>query len=720
MKKNLIFVFLFVLSLNCFVNVSIAQTNKIDPYSITVNPALYPKNVRLIDWIPSTNDIAYSLDFVELQRKTFPSKKISTIINLEQFNEIFTQLLNDKGEKRTALRRLPNIEWTDKNTFSFVAQNSLFKFDISNNKIEVINSWNPNAENIDQFPNNNLSAYTIENNLFISQNSKQHQITDNLENVVSGQSVHRQEFGIDKGTFWSPEGNFLAFYHMDESMVTDYPIVDITAKVAENKPIKYPMTGQTSHHVKLGIYNVNTKSVFYINTGEPLEQYLTSITWAPDEKHVYIGVLNRAQNHLKLNKYDIESGNLVKTLFEEKSDKYVEPLDPMHFIPGQNNQFLWFSQRDGYRHLYLYDTEGKLIKQVTSGNWIVYDIIGFDSKSNNLFLHTSKDSPIEKHVYSVDLKNYRLRKLSADKGTHRAKFNTNGNYFIDTYSNLEVPVRVNVVDNKAKIIEVFHEDLETLSDIRMPKTEIFTIQNEGVDLYCRVIKPVDFDSLKKYPVMIYVYGGPHAQLITESWLGGAGLFLNYFALEGYIVFTLDNRGSANRGFEFETALHRNMGSVEIDDQMKGVEYLLSQPYVDKNRIGVQGWSYGGYMSIMLMLKHPEIFKVGVAGGPVTDWKYYEAMYGERYMGTPENNADGYSNSSLLNKISDLEGRLLVIHGSIDPVVVWQHSLALLEQSVKDKKHIDYFVYPTHEHNVSGRDRGHLHEKIFRYFQDFLK
>lgn len=718
MKKLLSLILVFVLGFtSLFLE---AQINQIDPYSIVVNPALYPKNLRIADWIPNTNDVAYSLDFVELHRKSFPSKRTSLILNLEQFNEIYTQTEDEKGDKRTSLRRLPNVEWVDNNSFMFTVQNSLFIFDIPNKKIGLVNSWNPKAENLDQFSGKNLSAYTLENNLYLSLNGNQIQLTENKANVVSGQSVHRQEFGITKGTFWSPNANFLAYYHMDESMVSDYPIVDVTSIVAENKPIKYPMAGQKSHHVKLGIYNLKTKTIIYVNTGEPLDQYLTSITWSPDEKYIFIGVLNREQNHLKLNKYDVVSGDFVKTLFEEKSDKYVEPLDPMYFIPNNNNQFLWFSQRDGYRHLYLYDIDGKLLKQVTSGNWVVYDIIGFDNKSNNVFIYTAKDSPIEKHIYAVDLKNNKLRKLSNDKGTHRAKFNTAGTFFIDTYSNLEVPVRVNIVDNKGKFVDVLHEDLETLSHLQMPKTEIFTIQNQGVDLYCRIIKPADFDPLKKYPVMIYVYGGPHAQMITESWLGGAGLFLNYFAQQGYIVFTLDNRGTANRGFEFETAIHRNLGAIEVEDQMKGVEYLMSKPYVDKERIGVQGWSYGGYMTIMMMLKHPEIFKVGVAGGPVTDWKYYEVMYGERYMGTPENNPLGYSNSSLLNKLSSLDGRLLIIHGSIDPVVVWQHSLVLLEQSVKDKKQIDYFVYPTHEHNVSGRDRGHLHEKIFLYFKDFLK
>ena len=722
MKKSFFSLLMFVcVSIVFLYTDTYAQNKKLDPYSITTNAALYPQRIRLLDWIPETNDIAFSKDMSTLYRTSYPSKKTETIVTANELSKLLAPFVAEFDRSLGNMARLPFPQWKDQNIFLFQHANMYFAYDVSKKNLEKLNSWTDEAESLDFCTENNIMAYTKGNNLFIAVEGKEIAVTNETEpGIKMCNYVHREEFGIKKGTFWSPKGNYLAFYRMDESEVTDYPLVDVTARVAEYVPEKYPMAGMTSHYVTLGVYDINSGKTVFMKTGEPKEQYLTSVTWSPDEKYVFIGLLNRGQNHLKLNMYDALSGDFVRTLFEEKSDKYVEPLHPLYFIPGSNDRFLWMSQRDGFMHLYLYNTSGKQIKQVTSGSWVVSEILGFDEKGQFVYIHGNRESPIEQHVYKINLKNYNIQKITTDAGTHYGSINTSGNYCIDQYSSLEIASRIDIIETNGKKTETLLDNPNHLQSYAMPSTEVFSIQNrDGVELYCRMIKPADFDATKKYPVIVYVYGGPHAQLVTNSWLGGAGLFLNYLAQEGFIVFTLDNRGSANRGFEFETALHLNMGSVEIEDQMEGIRYLKALPYVDSARIGVHGWSYGGFMTIGMMLNEPDIFKVGVAGGPVTDWKYYEILYGERYMGTPENNPTGYEHSSLLNKADKLEGRLLIIHGAVDPVVVWQHSMMFLEKSIEGRKQVDYFVYPTEEHNVGWGNRGHLHEKIAQYFKDFL-
>ncbi|MFO7613482.1 MAG: DPP IV N-terminal domain-containing protein, partial [Bacteroidales bacterium] len=534
------------------------------------------------------------------------------------------------------------------------------------------------------------------------------------------QSVHRSEFGIKKGTFWSPSGEYLAYYRKDETMVTDYPLVNIDSRIATEENIKYPMAGMTSEEVTLMVFHPVDSSYITLNTGRPADQYLTSITWSPDDQFIYVGILNRGQDHLKLNKYSAKTGELVITLFEEKHDKYVEPLFPLYFPYPDSSHFIWFSQRDGFQHMYLYNARGHLIRQLTEGPWVVTRYLGADSENNIAYFLSTRNSPLNEDIFSVQIATGEIQSLSLNTGTHSPVIHPEGRYFIDIYSDTLTSREFAIIDNRGKVLQIIHRSDDPLKEYKKCRTRIFTLTAEdSTALYARMIYPPDFNPRKKHPVIVYIYGGPHAQLVNNTWLGGAGLFLYYMAQQGYIVFTLDNRGSANRGLDFEQAIFRNLGKVEAIDQMTGVNYLRSLPYVDTGRIGLNGWSYGGFMTIYLMLSEPDVFKAGVCGGPVTDWKYYEVMYGERYMDTPEENPDGYAESSLLTHASRLKGKLLIIHGTSDPVVVWQHSLALMKKFIEEGIMADYFVYPGHGHGVGGKDRVHLNRKIEKFFRDHL-
>ncbi|MDU1905151.1 MAG: DPP IV N-terminal domain-containing protein [Dysgonomonas sp.] len=579
------------------------------------------------------------------------------------------------------------------------------------------------ASNHDFAKDSRMLAYTKNNNLYVmdSSGSETEITSDTDSNIVNGQSVHRNEFGIHKGTFWSPQGTHLAFYRMDETMVTDYPLVDISSRVAKLKNIKYPMAGMKSHQVTVGIFSPITKKKIFLKTEAPKDKYLTNIAWSPDEKFIYITELNRGQDTCKLVRYNAGTGDKDAILFTETHPKYVEPENPILFNPKNPDLFVWQSKRDGHNHLYLYNSAGTLKQQLTSGEWDVTELLGFDEAGKNLYYISTEVSPIEQHIYSINISNGKKTQLSKEEGIHKAILSPSGKYIFDIYSSQNNPGKVILTQTDNNKSKPFFEAKNPYKNITLPEITLSSLKaNDGkTDLYYRLTKPTNFDPQKKYPVIIYVYGGPHSQLVNNSWLGQARGWDIYMAQKGYIVFTLDNRGTNNRGRDFENITHRQLGVIETQDQMTGLEFLKSLPFVDTTRIGVHGWSYGGFMTLNLMLKHPETFKVGVAGGPVTDWKYYEIMYGERYMDTPKENPEGYQKSSMVDRAGDLKGRLLIIHGDEDPVVVMQHSLQFLKSAIQKGTHPDFFIYPGHEHNMTGKDRIHLHEHITRYFEDFL-
>ena len=582
---------------------------------------------------------------------------------------------------------------------------------------QTANDWNSVSR---------ATAYVEDHQLCVADGQgRKHQLTtDGSREIVYGQSVHRNEFGIHKGTFWSPDGLRLAFYRMDQSMVTDYPQVDIFPRSATYEPDKYPMAGMTSHEVTVGVYDLKTDKTVYLQAN-PEAVYFTNIAWSPDSKYIFMQELNRQQNDCQLYCYDAVTGKRLYRLCRETSDKYVEPLHPIEFLPWDSNLFILQSQKDGYNHLYLYSIKGECIKQLTSGPWVVMELIGFNAKQKSVIIAANKEHPLHRRLYSVSVADGSMRQLETTDGRHFAQLSPSGNYLVDSYS---TPTRPRVIDvikisnrQSSQATHLLEAD-DPWNGYQQPIFECGSIKAaDGVtDLYYRMVKPADFDPQKKYPTVVYVYGGPHAHNIEASWHYGSRPWETYMAQKGYIIFILDNRGSENRGLAFEQATFHQLGQVEMQDQMCGVEYLRSLTYVDMSRLGVHGWSFGGFMTISLMTNYPDVFKVGVAGGPVIDWKWYEVMYGERYMGTPESNPEGYAKTSLIDKAKNLKGKLQIITGYNDQTVVPQHCLSFLDACIKAGTQPDFFAYPGEEHNMRGHASVHLHERITQYFEDYLK
>ena len=545
---------------------------------------------------------------------------------------------------------------------------------------------------------------------------------DGSHDIVYGQAVHRNEFGIDGGLFWSPDKQRLAFYRMDQSMVADYPQVDITTRIAKHMPDKYPMAGETSHKVMVGVYDLTTKDIKYLDAGNPTDRYFTNIAWSPDSHIIYMYELNREQNDCRLTSYDVTTGKLLKELYSIHNDKYVEPLHPITFLPWDASKFIVQSQRDGYNHLYLYNKDGMMLRQLTSGEWVVMEVIGFNEKARQIIIASNEASPIQRNLYAVDIKSGKRIPLDNGRGWHYGKLSPRGRMLLDSYSEPDVPRKIVATDTQTRKSKELFSATNPWEGYNVPTYECGTIKSADgkTDLYYRMVKPFDFNPHKKYPTVVYVYGGPHAHNVDARWHYGSRSWETYMAQKGYLLFILDNRGSENRGLEFEQITFRQLGKVEMQDQMQGVAFLKSLPYVDQNRMGVHGWSFGGFMTISLMTNYPDVFKVGVAGGPVIDWKWYEVMYGERYMDTPQTNPEGYEKTSLIAKAKELKGKLQIITGYNDDTVVPQHCLSFLAACIEAGTQPDFFVYPGEPHNMRGHSSVHLHERITQYFEDYLK
>lgn len=613
-----------------------------------------------------------------------------------------------------------------------------------------------NAENITS-NGNGAYAYTIGQSLYLFDGGSVSVAESENSQITYGQTVSRNEFGIENGIFWSPDGSKLAFYRKDDSKVTDFPLLDITTRTGSLKSIKYPMNGMDSENVRLGIYDRATGKTVWCDVDEyGYDQYLTNITWSPDSRNIFIQVLDRTQKHLKLNMYRAADGSFARTVLTEDDSRYVEPLDPLRFVKGTYSFIYRTNNRDGFRNLYLCDTLGT-VRRLTA---VDADVEYLANDGRFVYYTSAEVSPVENHLFRIEVRipgvpalrhSQRPKsgsqslsmgqslsripadivakakfgkpvRLTAEEGWHTISLNDDCTKFIDSYSSFNVPQVTDLRAADGKLIRNLSTASDPLKGYKTGEVLFGTVKSADgqYDNWYRLFLPTDFDPSKKYPVILYVYGGPHSQMVQDTWLGQVRMWEMLMAQKGYIVYVQDNRGTQNRGAEYEKAIHRLCGQNEMADQMVGINMLKSLPFVDSDRIGVHGWSYGGFMTISLMTNYPETFKVGVAGGPVIDWKWYEVMYGERYMDTEATNPEGFAQTSLINNVNNLKGKLLICQGAIDNTVVWQHSLSFVQKCIEENVQLDYFPYPCSEHNVFGRWRIHLMDKVTNYFDDYLK
>lgn len=711
MHKRRIFIFQI-----CFLTLLGINTQTFGLQTLSVHDIIYrekellPQKLTQLQWLPNS----YYFSYVTKDQILLVSE-----INNQIIRSISLDMLNAKLESQ--LEVFPQLRWIDEIRLWFKHEQNIIIYDTSSGVFEIANILHKEAENIEVF-SPHLVAYTVGPNLFLSSSGNIIQLTNNLasSHILSGHSVHRQEFGIEKGIFFSPHGTLLAYYRMDQNMVDDYPFEDFQSYPVKIDYIKYPMAGRKNHEVKLVVYNLESKEHKVLDTQGPPDQYLTSISWASDER-ILLNILNRAQNHLRTYLFDIKNGQSGELLFEHHAQKYINPQFSFYTTAEYPEQAYWCSNHAGWTQLYKLDMHDKSMSLLTPELKDISEAVGFRAFGAYFFYMAFSNDHPSRHGYFYNRNNNSILNLTHDnEGIHTLIPSDDGSLILDVFSNQNTPYHVNIINLEGHILNTIYSAPNPLVEYRNTLIKIFKLRSadDKYDLFARIIFPPEFSSTTSYPAILYVYGGPHVQIVQDSW--GAPLWQIMMAQKGYIIFSLDNRGSAHRGQAFEQETFRALGREEVLDQMAGINYLRSLNFVDMGRLGVHGWSFGGYMTMALMLKNPKVFKVGVEGGGVVDWTNYESFYTERFMGLPQENAESYEHSSLLNLINNLDDDIMLITGTHDDVVVPRHMKLFIAKAIECDKKIDIFFYPYGKHHFDIKSKFHFYNKMTCYFDEKLK
>ncbi len=563
-------------------------------------------------------------------------------------------------------------------------------------------------------------AYVKDHNLHVvGADGEPKRITkDGSPDIVYGGAAHRAEFGIRQGLFWSPDGQFLAFYRDDQRPIDVYPYQDPLQTPPRPRHGRYPMAGREDSAVTVGIYNVDEEEVEWLQHDDTNNLYWTNVTFSHDSKEVFVALVARAQDRMELARFSATNGRRAATLFEEKDAEWVEPEHGPRSLP--DGRFLWWSPRDGHRHLYLYDRDAHTTLQVTRGAFDVQELLDVDAGQGLLWFTASGEDPRQKHLFTAKLDGTEVRQVTRERGSHQCELSPDHSFAFAAWSSVETPPQQRFVELASGEIELLPAPALPLLEYELPHSRMFQVKAEDDSvLYGNVLLPREVADGEKLPVLLYVYGGPHLQQVTDSWLGSASLWLHALANHGYVVCRLDNRGTPHRGIAFEQAIHRRMGTIEVKDQLRAVEWLTQQPFADATRIGVHGWSYGGYMTLRLLGLMPGTFRCGISGAPVTDWAMYETGYTERYMDAPGENPDGYQQSSCIPLAEKIDARLLIVHGTDDRTVMWSHSLQFVDRCIEVGKQIDYMPYPNQTHRLVGPDRVHFQQLLKAHLDRWL-
>lgn len=609
---------------------------------------------------------------------------------------------------------------------SFTAE--YYIYDIKANKLVRL-STNGKQQLASFSPDGTKVAFVRTNNLYVKDITKEDapeiQLTADGEwnKIINGAPdwVYEEEFSYNKAYDWSADGKKIAFLRTDESNVKMFGMTMYGELYPQPYEYKYPKAGEENSIVSLHIVDVDTKKVVVADMGDLNDKYIPRLKFTNDANLLSAVKLNRLQNRYELYLINATDGSskIIQTLTDKN---YLEINDDLTFLPDNKN-FITSHESNGYRHIYMYDMNGNLVKQLTDGKWEVTEVYGIDAKGN-IYFQAAKKSPLQREIYSVDIKKAKIKELSSADGTNSANFSTGFKYFINTYSNANTPQVITLCDNTGKQIRNL-ETNQALADkingeYKFTQKEFFTFKTEnGDELNGWMVKPVNFDPNKKYPVFMYVYGGPGSQTVADTWDGSMPWY-QIFAQHGYIIVSVDNRGTGYRGRDFRQTTYGQLGKYEVQDQISAAKYLGSLNFVDKERIGIFGWSYGGYMSSLCMTVGADYFKTGIAVAPVTTWRYYDSVYTERYNGLPQDNASGYDDNSPINHAKELKGKYLLVHGTADDNVHFQNSVDWVDRLIESDVQFDLMYYPNKDHSIyGGNTRYHLYTKMTNYILNNL-
>lgn len=605
--------------------------------------------------------------------------------------------------------------------FRHSSVNNYYIYDLKNKTTTFI-SKNGKQMHAELSPAGDKIGFVRDRNLFIYDitSGKETQVTNDGETnkISNGASdwVYEEEFGFSKAWFWSPDGSKIAFYRFDESEVKEFVMTKYGTLYPTEYKFKYPKAGEANSKIAIYVYNVSTGKKVTLDLGNDYE-YIPRIKWTITSSTLSVQRMNRLQNKLDLLLADTETGK-INTILTESSDTYLDISDALIFLPD-GKHFIWRSDRSGYNHLYLYSIEGKLVNQITKGNFDVISFYGFDERTQILFYTGTQKSATDKNLFSIKLDGTKSKQLYPGAGTDNADFNSTYSYYILTHSDGNHPPVVALYTSEGKMIRLLEDNAtltKNVSEYSFVKKEFFKIKtSNNLELNAWMIKPANFDATKKYPILMYVYGGPGANTVNNTWDWDLPWY-EMLSQKGYIIASVDNRGTGGRGVEFKKCTYKQLGKLEVEDQIDAAKYFGSIDYVDKGRIGIWGWSYGGFMSSLCIMKGSETFKAAIAVAPVTNWRYYDNIYTERYMGLPQDNASGYDDNSPVNHTKELKGKFLLVHGTADDNVHFQNSMELIRSLVESNKQFEFFAYPDKTHGLSG---GNTRFHLYNMLTDFI-
>jgi dipeptidyl-peptidase 4 len=705
-----------------------AATKELTLERIFSPPFLGGRPTQGIQWAPDGKRFSY-LDrkgfgpdaVVELWAMDTATGERTVLVNRETLKSV-TQPEKAKTTQATGLGRVQadNYQWAPSgNSLLFIGTNSMVLLDLNTMQAKSVLSSEQEIEDPKFSPDGKWISFSRNANLFVvnlSTGETKTLTTGGSEEVLKGKLdwVYPEELDTRTAYWWSPDSSKIAYYEMDERPVTRYPIMDMSSPTGGTEYTRYPQAGEANPIVRVGVVSVTSEGnpeTRWMDTGTNTDVYLARVNWLPDSHRIAIQRLNRGQNQLDLLFCDVSTGT-AKTALTETDKYWLNISDDLYFF-SDNKRFLWSSERTGFRHFYIYDDSGKQLMQLTSGDWGISDLGGFgpgamnhpavDEKREYVYFTSNKDNVLETQLYRVSLNDRSLTRITKDAGSNTSRISPDLSSFINSYSNATTPTRQDLFRIDGTRVAVINEGkVPELAQYKLTPEEFVEVTaDDGTKLHGSIIKPLDFDPSKKYPVLIDVYGGPHVQLVRNSWGSFGYLLHEVLAAKGYIIFTLDNRGSWGRGHAFETPIYHQLGKIELQDQLAGVKYLKALGYVDSARIGITGGSYGGYMTLEALFNAPGVFKAGIADAPVSDWKLYDTIYTERYMGRPQDNAEGYKNSSPVNEAGSLKGKLMLVHGTGDDNVHFANSVEVLNALIDSGLYPDQLmVFPGRGHGIS--------------------
>jgi len=697
-------------------------------------PGLNGRPTPGLAWAPDGKSVSYfNLDFRsgkvtrELWAMDAATGKTHVLVSAEKLESLMEPPKGQPSQK-TGLGRHPpsGYFWApDSKALLFAGEDQLVWLDLQTMTSRVLFQSTSEIQDPKISPDGKLVSYLENHDLWVvpSAGGAPTQITTNgTIALLHGELdwVYPEELDLGTAYWWSPNSQRIAFLQIDESKVNQYPLVDLTSYAGTTEFERYPNAGDPNPIVRVGVAGIGGRETKWMDTGADDQVYLARVDWTPDSRQLAIQRLTRSQKHLDLLLADAASGRSTVLLTEE--DPYwINIADDLHFLKN-SDRFVWSSERSGFRHLYLYSRDGKLVSQLTKGDWVVTGLQGMDEAAGYVYYTSSQKSPIESHLYRVALTGGQPQQLTHEPGSHFPLLAPDATAWVDRYTTAMLPMRVDLYNADGKHLAVINENkIPDLADYHLSPVKFLTVKaDDGTTLYGSIIKPPDFDPSKRYPVIMDIYGGPGVQTVRDLWEGASSLWKQMMAQKGFIIFSLDNRGMSGRGHAFETPIYHHFGQVELQDQLAGVRYLKSQPWVDSSRIGFTGWSFGGYMTLTAMFNAPGVFKAAFAGAPVTDWRQYDTIYTERYMGSPQENPAGYKDSSPVNHAANLQGKLLIAHGTGDDNVHFANTVELEEKLIDADKYAEVVMYPGRGHGITDPPaRIQLFQRVTQFFLDNL-